>query len=222
MKFSNKFTAAIAFVALMFGSSQSANAYEKADMLINSRQIPIVIPFQRGEEEISKPQPGYDVTLLINQTVSFAWDGKSTGKFVIKDDKGKIIFEKKISAGTNRLDLVPAVAKLKAGQKYSWSVDADATIFTFTVLDAKSEKELLDNFAEIDADKNLSADERVLKKATYVQLLSDKHSDTLDLYWLSAQWLSEISPTDEKLDTEKFYLLKKCNRHLLLEEGQRL
>lgn len=222
MKFSNKFTAAIAFVALMFGCSQSAGAYEKADMLISDRQIPIVIPFQRGEEEISKPQPGYDVTLLMNQTVRFAWDGKSTGKFVIKDDKGKIIFEKKISAGTNQFDIVPADAKLKAGQKYSWSVDADATIFTFAVLDAKSEKELLDNFAEIDADKNLSAEERVLKKATYVQLLSDKHSDTLDLYWLSAQWLSEISPTDEKLDAEKFYLLKKCNRHLLLEEGRRL
>ena len=222
MKFSNKLTAAIAFVALMFGSYQSAGAYEKADMLINSRQIPIVIPFQRGEDEISKPQPGYDVTLLMNQTIRFAWDSKSTGKFVIKDDKGKIIFEKKISADANRLDLVPAAAKLKAGQKYSWSVDTDATIFTFTVLDAQSEKELLDNFAEIDTDKNLSAEERILKKATYVQLLSDKHSNTLDLYWLSAQWLSEISPVDENLDAEKFYLLKKCNRHLLLEEGRRL
>ena len=105
-----------------------------------------------------------------------------------------------------------SATKFKAGEKYFWSVDVSRER-KFTVLDAQTEKEILDRLAEIDAE-NLSADERVLKKATYVQLLSDLYPDTVDLYWLSAQWLIAISPTSEKLKDDKFTLLKKCAQHL--------
>lgn len=162
------------------------------------------------DEPNLNPRPGFDVTLLTNQTVRFAWDGAAKN-FVIKDGKGKKVFDKKIGAA-NSIELVPNVAKLKAGQKYSWSLD-DTGDFKFTILDAQTEKDILDRLAELDAE-NISAEERTLKKAAYVQLISDLYPDTVDLYWLSAQWLSEISPTDGKLSEDKSVLLKKCARHL--------
>ena len=172
----------------------------------------VVSEASRGSEDDLnlRPQPGFDVTLLTNQLVCFAWDG-SAKNFVIVNEAGEKIFEKTIS-GAKKFDVVPSAANLKVGQKYSWSVNENEQ-FTFTVLDAQTEKEILDGLAEIDLE-NLSAEERALKKASYVQLVSDIYPDKVDLYWLSAQWLAEISPTDKKLKDDRFVLLKKCARHL--------
>ena len=108
---------------------------------------------------------------------------------------------------------MPRAQKFKAGEKYSWSVDDDLNIFQFTVLDEQTEKEIIANLAEIDA-KNFTVDERALQKARYLQLLSDNYPDEFDLYWLSAQLLSEISPAAQKLSAEKFDLLEKCEQHI--------
>ena len=147
-----------------------------------------------------------------NQKIHFAWNNKATKNFVVKDSKGKEIFKKAIGK-TNSIDILPRMQKLKVGEKYSWSVDDDLNIFQFTVLDEQTEKEIIANLAEIDA-KNFTVDERALQKARYLQLLSDNYPDEFDLYWLSAQLLSEISPADQKLSAEKFDLLEKCEQHI--------
>ena len=172
----------------------------------------VVSGASRGSEEDLnlKPQPGFDVTLLTNQTVIFAWDD-SAKNFVIANEAGKKIFEQAVD-DAKKLEIVPSSSNLKAGKKYSWSVNGNEQ-FAFTFLDTQTEKEIIDGLAEIDAE-NLSAEERALKKATYVQLISDIYPDKVDLYWLSAQWLSEISPTDKKLKDDRFVLLKKCSQHL--------
>ena len=173
----------------------------------------VVSGISRGAEDDLNlnPQPGFDVTLLTNQTVHFAWDGAAK-IFVIKDDNGKKIFDKSVG-NTSELEIDPKAAKLKAGQQYTWSIDGGLSAYKFTLLDEQTEKEILDKLAAIDAE-NISHEERALKKAAYVQLISELYPDTVDLYWLSAQWLSEISPTDEGLKENKSVLLKKCSRHL--------
>ena len=158
------------------------------------------------------PQPGFDVTLLASQKVRFAWDNTNAKNFVIKNEQGKKVFEKAIGVDS-AIDVEPSMLKLKAGQKYTWGLDDNSSAYKFTVLDEQSEKEILEKLAEIEAE-NISDEERTLKKAAYVQLISDLYSDTVDLYWLSEQWLSKISPTDENLKRDKSVLLKKCARHL--------
>lgn len=157
------------------------------------------------------PQPGFDVTLMTNQTVRFAWDGSAKNLF-IKDDTGEKIFETAVG-GKNFIELSPSNINFKAGQKYTWGLDENSNGYKFTVLDTQTEKEILSGLAEIDAE-NLSTEKCALKKAAYVQLISDIYPDKVDLYWLSAQWLSEISPTDDKLKENKSVLLRKCARHL--------
>ena len=221
MKILSKLMVMIVSFVLMFGSLQTVEAFPSPIPIIKDyRAIQIGIQKQRSPEEEkfkSMPQPGFDVTLFMNYTVHFAWSKKVTGNFVIMDNSGKKVFEKAIS-DTNSLDIVPKEIKLEAGQKYSWSVN-DNKVYRFTILDKQSEKELLKNLAEIDAEK-VSPEERAVEKAIYVQELSRLYSDTLDLYWLSAQWLSEISTSNERLKEEKCNLIEKCTQHHLIERAQ--
>ena len=157
------------------------------------------------------PQPGFDVTLLMNYKVSFSWDDFAYKKFFIKDDKGKVIFVKD-TAGINSIDIVPASLQLKEKVKYTWGLEGTASEYKFTVLDSRTEKELLLKLKEIDQE-NMSAEERVLKKIKYVQLISDMYSDIVDLYWLGLQWLSDIAESESHYK-DKQILLKKTVKHL--------
>lgn len=166
----------------------------------------------RGNEEDLNlnPQPGFNVTLMMNQNIHFAWDGAASKNFIIKNEQGKKIFEKSLNG--NEIDIAPNAAKLSAGQKYIWTAD-NSIEYKFSVLDKQTEKEILEKLSEIDSE-NISPEERILKKVTYVQLISDIYPDKIDLYWLSAQWLSEISSASEQIETTKKILLKKCSQHL--------
>ena len=215
MKKLRKMAVALILGAVVFSGFQTAWAGLPPVSGTVGIGIPIPMPIMRADDKTKfnlKPQPGFDVTLLPNQEVHFEWSNKASKIFVIKDDKGKKVFEEKIG-DKNGIDIVPGKAKLKAGQKYFWSVDNNLNTFEFTVLDEQLEKELLDKLVEIEAQYS-SPEECVIRKALYVQLLSDDPKYGLDLYWLSAQWLSEFSPTDDKLENDKYNLLERCEQHL--------
>ena len=215
MKKLRKLAVALAFNAVMFSGFQTVWAELLSVSATVGVGIPIYIPIVRADDKTEfnlNPQPGFDVTLLPNQKVRFEWSNKAAKNFVIKDDKGRRVFTEKIG-NKNSLDIVPGEKKLKAGQKYSWSVDDNLNTFEFIILDEQTEKELLDKLSEIEAQYS-SEEERVIRKALYVQLLSDDSKYGLDLYWLSAQWLSEISPTDDELENDKYDLLERCEQHL--------
>lgn len=229
LKIQSKFVLTIIFalVATLFSCLQTAGAaasISPSELLIYKyRQIPLIIsPIKKDDTNFDLlPQPGFDVTLLKNQTVHFAWwkdnskDESSieTNKFIITDERGKEILNQKTGSASS-LDIDLGKIKLKSGQKYSWlvSVAGKTHSFKFTVLDEQTERELLDELAKIDA-KNLPPEERILEKAIYVQMLSEEYPDKFDLYWLGVQWLSKISPNDEKLKKEKYDLIKKYTDH---------
>ena len=158
------------------------------------------------------PQPGFEVTLFLNQSVRFAWDGDDHNIFSIKDHKGNKIFEKKIT-GLSYIEIIPNAIKLNAGQSYIWNLDGGYQDYKFTVLDERTENIILSKLAEFDTE-NISTEEKVLKKAVYLQLISDIYSDKLDLYWLSTQWLTALNTKTKKVEELKYLLLKKCVQNL--------
>ena len=159
-----------------------------------------------------KPQPGFEATLFYNQNVIFAWENSNHKIFTIKDEHGKKIFEKKIE-GLTSIDINPSSIKLKAGQNYTWNFDVTGKNYKFTLFDENAEKEILSQLATIDSE-NISANEKILKKAAYVQLLSDAHSDTIDLYWLSLQLLIDFKPSTKHEEKLQEILLKRCENNL--------
>ena len=158
------------------------------------------------------PQPGFEVTLFLNQSVRFAWDGADNKIFSIKDYKGNKIFEEKIT-GLSYIEIIPNEIKLKAGQSYIWNIDGDYQDYKFTVLDERTEDIILSKLAEFDTE-NISTEEKILKKAVYLQLISDIYPDKLDLYWLSTQWITALNPKTKKVEELKYLLLKKCVQNL--------
>ena len=231
-----KLAALLVFAMAIFGNFQITYAKDYQPIAIpipaslkDYKPIPIPIPKTRGnspsfgsvggelrgdkdkvrryEKFNLNPQPGYDVTLLMNFTIHFAWSDKYSGndakkKFVIKDKNGKKIFEEIIKA------------KLKPSEKYSWSVGDNPKTYDFQVLDEQTENELLKNLSEIDSE-NHSPEGCAIKKSAYLQMLSDEYPENFDFYWLIAQWLSEISPpSDSGLTKKKTELLQRCALHL--------
>lgn len=214
MKVLSKLMAVIVFGALMFGSVQTAETaliVSDPDSLPDPK--PTHLPSLRAFKDFNlNPRPGFDVTLLMNQTVHFQWENKIITKFVIKDDKGKVVFtEDNVKQKSININL--AELNLKTGKKYSWTVNDQSKEHTFTILDEEIEKQLTDNFAKIDAE-NISEQERTLKKATYVQQLSETYPKQFDLYWLSAQWMSTFSPADKEQLKEMNMILQRCVNHL--------
>jgi len=163
------------------------------------------------------PRPGWNVTLLMNQKVNFAWKDASHTTFGIIDGKGNKIYEKDIK-NLYGISLVPADIKMEANVPYSWGYDGEYTGYKFTVLDSQIETEVMGKLAELDKMK-LTDKERVLRKALLIQLISDSFPDKVNLYWLSSQWIGEIENfgTDEK---QAQYLLQRCKRHLNQEMNQ--
>ena len=154
------------------------------------------------------PQPGYNPTLLSNQKIIFSWWDSDKKNFLITDEKGKKVFEQKID-GLTSIELDASKLKLQAGKKYFWNVDDELNGYTLTLLDKKTEAEILSALAKIDSE-NISESDRLLKKVSYLQLVSDTFPEKINLYWLSAQLLLNFNPADNNDDLCKDIFLKRC------------
>ena len=168
------------------------------------------------------PRPGFNTTLMNNQKVTFAGVSQadnfgrltSPKGYVVKDSRAQVIFSGNFDKKSeSTLDLT--TQNLQAGEKYSWVVDG-STEYNFTILDADTIKTVQGYFNRVDA-KNLSAEHRNLEKAFWAQYFSDNSDGKIDLYWLSAQLLMEISPKSDDDKKEKYMLLQKCYNHLMEE-----
>ena len=158
------------------------------------------------------PQPGFDVTLLSSQNVIFSWYESDNNIFSITDEKGDTIFEENVK-GLTSIEINLKDINLQAGKQYFWNVDGDPQKLKITMLNKKTERMILAKLAEIDSE-NISENERILKKITYVQLISDIYPEQIDLYWLSEQWLLDFQAlTDEDNDYQQI-LINKCLSHL--------
>ena len=158
------------------------------------------------------PQPGFDVTLLSKQKVTFSWYEPDNKNFSIQDDKGKVIFQKDIS-GTTSTEIDIGAVKLQADKEYFWSVDGDSQTYKIKLLDKETETEIFAELAAIDSEE-ISANEKIFKKATYLQFISDTYPAKIDLYWFSAQLLFDVKIATEDDKNYQKFLLHKCSSHL--------
>lgn len=160
-----------------------------------------------------KPQPGFNATLLSNQTVVFSWwDDVNNKIFSVGDADGNIVFEKNIE-GLTSFEIDVKDLNLQAEKNYFWKVNEDMQECKITLPDKETETEILSRLAEIDAEK-ISENAKTLKKSAYVQLVSDIYSEKIDLYWLSTKWLLNFKPASKAEESEQKILLNKCEDNL--------
>lgn len=172
----------------------------------------------RGSESDLNPRPGFDVTLINNQKVLFAGVSKTEGKkvitpksYVIKDSRGQEIYSSSFDKnGKAELDL--SSQNFQVGEKYTWAVDSTEE-YDFIILDEETAQMIRNRFSEIDA-KKISPEKRTLEKAFWAQQISDTSDDKINLYWLSAQLLDEISPKSKDVELSRNIMLQKYRSHL--------
>jgi hypothetical protein len=122
----------------------------------------------------------------------------------------KELFTKDIK-GKNSIDIIPRKLKLKPDGIYYWKItdsngDREGKI---KLLNAEIQEKMYSDFNTIN---KLSGNksERNIKKALYLQMLSDYYYNDPDLYWLSYQMLENINQT-EYPDVK--FIITRYNQH---------
>lgn len=138
------------------------------------------------------PMPGYNATLLPNETVVFSWPTGGT-TFLIVDKKWYQHVRIPLS-GERSVSLTPERIGIKQGETYTWQVDGSGSDEIYQIRLANPDYTTLVREGLSAIDKTTpEAEERTVRKAAYLQLLSDIYPKNLDLYWLSAQLIENTN-----------------------------
>ncbi|UCH97690.1 MAG: hypothetical protein JSV88_12805 [Candidatus Aminicenantes bacterium] len=169
----------------------------------------------KGGTDIFPPLPGYKATVLPNDPILFSW-GSCKGnpkKIVFMDNRGKKVFEKEIM-GKDRLALTPEDIGMQVSKIYYWKVQGLNTSekYRLTLLDHEFSSQVLADLKKID-EEEIRETEKKLKKAFYLQFISNTYEKEVDLYWISYKILKEIKRTG--LNEQEFE-----DRRILIEAYQ--
>jgi hypothetical protein len=140
-------------------------------------------------------------TLMMDIPIVLSWQNSNIDTLIITDARAEKVFEKNVR-NQGELSFSAAEARLNRGETYFWRFDDwDSTErHELSVLSKQLEYEILDGLAKIDTEEGV-AYEKMIRKAAFLQMISDTYPDMIDLYWLSLQLLPEISVNDHEAKT---------------------
>lgn len=170
-----------------FRENKYENQYE--NQYENTYEHTYSITFGNNMKPFDRLQPGCFASLIVGEPVTFAWDIQSS-KIVFFDTDGNIVYQKNIK-GQYSITVRPEEIGLKAGKHYTWKLDNTVFNYEVAILDTDFSQRILKKLAYFD---NLmeSPEKREIKKAAYLQLISDRYGNKADLYWLSYQIIKGV------------------------------
>ena len=163
----------------------------------SKRSYKTIVTGTRGGGHGSKSiSPDNGATILTGQIITFSWVGDQGKAFVIKDSHDKEVFSSDIT-GKTLIQILPIDAGMKAGSMYTWMVKGEGIEIQYRLKTAEEKMVQLItmDLEKIDNEKIMS-EEKKIKKAGYMQLMSSTYPQEIDLFWLSKMYLDEIK--DEK------------------------
>jgi hypothetical protein len=148
----------------------------------------------RGMDFVDFPEE--NATVIPGEKITFS--RRFIGnEIVFKDLPGKEISREKIEE--NRLYLTPEEIGLIPSEIYIWEIVKEFKVLHRAAMKFLSQKDgdlIEKDLRQIDSEK-ISTDEKRLKKAAYLQMMSDLYPTEINLYWLSYQFLIEIGNQDK-------------------------
>jgi|GEM_PF-3143829 len=164
------------------------------------------------------PKPGWRASLLPGESVLFSWESRLAKSLVIIDSQGKLVFRKKLNSETS-IELNANEIGMEPFIKYYWGIEIEGIVdiridYELKLLDGDIVRIVKIGFEKIEKEA-LDPTHRELKKAAYLQFISDIYGNDAELYWKSGQILAEIDR--DKLDNQPFsryqLLLKNYRDH---------
>lgn len=168
----------------------------------------------RGQQELAPivPLPGFSVTLLAGEPVQFTWGNVNGQTLIFQDEHQNTIFRKSITE-LRSIRLSPEEIGLTPGQSYTWKVDGLPGSCQVVLLGPEIFKQVDGDLQKIDGVPG-SAGEKILRKAAYLQLVSDVYPSKIDLYWLSYRLLEDCKTMESKHQGTVQMLQKRVASHL--------
>lgn len=162
-------------------------------------------------------QPGNTATVIAGQKIRFTWDDDDVKFIVFQDSKGREVFKKYVK-GESSVQLTPEEIGMIPSESYIWHVSGqrDDKQSKIRLLSSDITKLVTDDLKEIE-NEGISDTEKLIKKAAYLQFMSDSYPKDIDLYWLSYKFLEGIGEkTTLKEDNTAVLneLRKKYLRHV--------
>ncbi len=168
------------------------------------------------------PKPGRRASLFPGESILFCWESRLAKSFVVKDHNGSEVFRKKINSETS-LELNVKDIGINPFLTYHWGIEVEGIVGIRTDYEIK----LLDNDIMDMVGRNFGAIEKekinplcmLLRKAAYLQFISDNYRGNVDLYWKCGEMLIRIDPGElagidkEYQDLYKLLLLNYKNNH---------
>ena len=164
--------------------------------------------------EIRLFHPGNHATVMPGQKITFVSEG-SYGKYLVfKDSSGKEVFARDLK-GVSSIQLTPEEIGLKPHEVYTWSISGARKVrpLTIRLLSGELSQLIGADLKEIDREE-LSDAGKIIKKATYLQFMSDAYPKELDLYWLSYQLLEEIKDRSTLKEDDRILIQELTKSYL--------
>jgi len=157
--------------------------------------------------------PGENATVITGQRIIFSnpYNGKT---IVFKEFRGKEIFRKNI--GAKDVSLTPDDIGMESSKIYTWEiVDKSEVLYRSKIklLSKKDEDLVKKDLKKID-DEKISADEKKVKKAAYMQLMSDLYPREINLFWLSYQLIKDSNIKNEETEEKAGALERRAIKYL--------
>ena len=158
------------------------------------------------------PQPGNNATLIMGEKATFAWESDGGRHIVFRDVKGREILRKELK-GELSVQLSPEEIGIKAGDACLWHISGarNSRQSTVRVLAQDLAQQVIGDLNHIEAETT-SEVERIIRKALYLQFISDAYPQDMDLYWLSYRIIEE---SDRALKEDDQRLLDEMKRNYL-------
>ena len=162
-------------------------------------------------------QPCNQATVMSGQKTAFVLEGGYGKYLVFKDRSGKEFFSKDLK-GASSVQLTPEEIGLKPHEVYTWSISGarKSKQLTIRLLSGEISQLVTTDLMEINREE-LDEAGKSIKKATYLQFMSDAYPKDIDLYWLSYQLLEEIKDKSTLKEDDSILiqeLTKSYLRHL--------
>jgi hypothetical protein len=131
------------------------------------------------------------MSLIKGITVKLPKADAAARSVVVTDSTGRVIYQKQ-SDGSGDLTLKSEEMGARQGESYTarFAGGAGTKESVISLLDEGLAMEVMKGLEYIDREKASKSD-RELKKAVYLQLITDAYPEKMDLYWLSDQLLRE-------------------------------
>ncbi|MCK4761254.1 MAG: hypothetical protein KAW12_03580 [Candidatus Aminicenantes bacterium] len=153
--------------------------------------------------------PGENATVIPGQKICFHSRDKSK-EVVVKEWRGKEIFRKKITGKS--ICLLPKTVGIVQDKVYTWAVVNGAEVFyrsMIKLLDRETGRVIGKDLERIESEA-ISDERKKIKKAAYLQLMSDMYPGQVNLYWLSYRFLKDINSDNEEVKETAETLMKRC------------